>query len=94
MEPGQYTGKTGATPGEPPRDERAPSDNVPSPVPASASRAGTNARAGVTRRASTRRGGDMMRVVVWGAVLAALVAGLVMYFRYERAVVPLFGRGR
>jgi hypothetical protein len=35
-----------------------------------------------------------MRVVVWGAVLAVLVAGLVMYFRYERAVVPLFGRGQ
>ena len=36
----------------------------------------------------------MMRVVTWGAVLVILLAGLALYFRYERAIVPLFGRGR
>ncbi len=94
MEPGQYTGKTDATPGEPPLEERAQGGGVPSPAPAAASQPAANARTASVRRRAVRPGGDMMRVVVWGTVLAALVAGLVMYFRYEQAVVPLFGRGR
>ena len=93
MEPGQYTGKTDATPGEHPLDERTQSA-VPSPAPASAPERARAARAAAPPRPVTRPGGDTMRVVLWGAVLAALVTGLVMYFRYERAVVPLFGRGR
>ena len=91
MEPGQYTGKSDATPGGQPLDEHTPSA-VPSPAPASATERAHAARAGGPPR--LRRGGETMRVVVWGAVLAVLVAGLVMYFRYERAVVPLFGRGQ
>ena len=94
MEPGQYTGKTNATPGEAPLDEQARSETVPSPASASASQPGANARTAGVRRRTPRRGGDTVRVVMWGTVLAALVAGLVLYFRYERAVVPLFGRGR
>ncbi len=94
MEPGQYTGKSDATPGEPPLDERAQGGGVPSPAPALAPQPDANVRAASVRRGATRRGGDTVRVVMWGAVLAALVAGLVMYFRYEKAVVPLFGRGR
>ena len=89
MEPGQYTGKTDATPGERPHSEA-----VPSPAPAPASQQGTSVRATRVRPPSTRSGGDMMRVVTWGAVLVILLAGLALYFRYERAIVPLFGRGR
>jgi len=46
------------------------------------------------RPTAKRGGGNAMRIMIWGAVLVILVAGLVMYFRYERAVVPLFGGGR
>ena len=94
MEPGQYTGKTNATPGEAPLGEQAHSETVPSPAPASASQPEANMRTSSVRRRAPRRGGATVRVLMWGTVLAALIAGLALYFRYERGVVPLFGRGR
>jgi hypothetical protein len=90
MEPAQYTGKTDATQGGRPPGE-LPSSAPVSPAPAAAPAASGGT---VTRRPTPRSGGNLVRVVTWGAVLAILAAGLVMYFRYERAVVPLFGRGR
>ena len=46
------------------------------------------------RRGGKRPSGAATRILIWGTVLVVLVLGLVMYFRYERAVVPLFGGGR
>jgi hypothetical protein len=91
MEPGQYTGKTDATQGEPAAGESPSSAPASSAAPTSAPVASGGT---VTRRPAVRTGGNFVRLVGWGAVLAILAAGLVMYFRYERAVVPLFGRGR
>jgi hypothetical protein len=89
MEPAQYTGKSNATQGESATGEAPSSASVTSPASASVESSSTAAR-----RPRIRAGGNLMRLVAWGVVLAVLAAGLVMYFHYERAVVPLFGRGR
>jgi len=94
MKPAQYTGKTDATPGEQPPGDRAHSATVPSPAPSSVSAPAVGARAKPAKRVRGGHGGDMMRFALWGSVFAILVAGLVLYFRYERAILPLFGRGR
>jgi hypothetical protein len=90
MEPGQYTGKTNATQGEPAGDSTS-SASVTSPAAAPApERSSVDA----PRPPTIRPGGNFVRLVSWGAVIAVLVAGLVMYFRYERSITPLFGQGR
>lgn len=91
MEPGQYTGKTNATQGEPAAGDSASGASVTSPAPGAAPARSSDA---ATRRPTIRAGGNFMRLVTWGAVLAILAAGLVMYFRYERTITPLFGRVR
>jgi hypothetical protein len=89
MEPAQYTGKTDATQGGPAAGDSPSSASGTSPAPAPAGGGGAAARG-----PTIRPGSNFVRLVGWGAVLAVLAAGLVMYFRYERAIVPLFGRGR
>jgi hypothetical protein len=98
MEPGQYTGKSDATQGERPPADRVDGAAVPSPapeaVPPPARPVARASGAPGGRRAANESHGSVMRAVLWVAVLAALVVGLVMYFQYERAVVPLIGGGR
>jgi hypothetical protein len=102
MKPRQYTGKSNATQGEPsrisdPSGTAAPitgpgtDPGQPSSDPAAAVRSA--ARGGADGTPDQSPSGKA-RVVLWGLVAVALVAGLVLYFRYERAVVPLFGGGR
>jgi hypothetical protein len=81
MESGQYTGKSDATQGE-------------GPPPGAPPRAPVGAGAPRARRPGRRPGGNAMRLLTWGAVLAVLLGGLALYFRYEPTVVPFFGRGR
>jgi hypothetical protein len=99
MKPRQYTGKSNATQGEPSRASgpaapiSGPGTNPgqPSLDPAAAVRSAASGGAGGTPDKSMS---GKARVVLWGLVAVALVSGLVLYFRYERAVVPLFGGGR
>ena len=46
------------------------------------------------RRDPNRPRGNTVRLMIWGAVLVALIAGLVLYFRYEREVAALLGGPR
>jgi hypothetical protein len=97
MEPGQYTGKSDATQGDPSSGAQTGGGDTPSSAPQSTPPAGTNMRPSAptgARRAGSHGGAEFLRIVIWVAVLVGLVGGLVMYFRYERAVVPLIGGGR
>ncbi len=82
MEPREYTGKTDATQGT---AAGAPPDG--------AAAGGPLGRAPRSDAPSDAPRGGVPRVVLWAAVAVALVAGLVLYFRYEGAVSPLFGGG-
>jgi hypothetical protein len=88
MEPGQYTGKTDATQGSSPRVDRGAQQA-----------AGQNASGGgeggrVERSGEAGRGRrESARIAIWVILAIAICAGIVLYFRYERSVVPLFGGG-
>jgi len=93
MEPGQYTGKSDATPADDRSDATPDGGAGSSPAPAE----GPPARPSLGmagRPTPARSSGDRVRIAIWLGALAVLVAGVIMYFRFERTVVPLVGGGR
>ena len=100
MEPGQYTGKTDATQGEAPRGDAAPGAPSPpsasppaSPVPGVPRSAPGGGPRRTTGRGMVPKRSVAGRILLWGTVAVVIVAGLLLYFRYEPSVVPLL-RGR
>lgn len=82
MEPGQYTGKSNAT------------QDGPATSGATDDKSGSTPTLPVGGAPRPDESVGIPRVVLWGAVAVALAVGVALYFRYERAITPLFGGGR
>ena len=83
-----------ASPGDRASAQPQPLASAQPPAPGAPADAGIQAGSSAARGAGRRPRNTLTRNLIWCAVLALLVIGLVAFFRFGRVVPPLLGGGR